>query len=105
MPTPDNSGHTLRGARVVFESGNETTAIVVRDATKPIDGATCIAVDDAVADHGCVEDDTDGGFGRRPDGDADSRGESVRDFEHLAASAGRALRRLPNLPARCGRGG
>jgi hypothetical protein len=61
--------------------GAETIEIVVRDATKSIEGVNCVVVNDRVEEDGLVVEDTDDWFGQRLDGTVDYCGESTMDFE------------------------
>lgn len=63
---------------------SETVTIRVLDATKQIEGVTCIVVNDLVRVDGIPLEDTDDWFGQRLDGTVDYCGESVRDFATFA---------------------
>ncbi len=54
------------------------------DATKSIEGVTCIVVHDRVEVEGVVVEDTDDWFGQRKNGTVDYCGESSRSFELFA---------------------
>lgn len=69
------------GNRWVYEGGDETITVEVLDATKLIEGVTCIVVNDVVEDDGEVIEDTDDWYGQRIDGTVDYCGEIARDFE------------------------
>lgn len=61
--------------------GSEEITVRVLDATKDIEGVTCIVVNDRVEVDGRLVEDTDDWFGQRKDGGVDYCGESTRDFE------------------------
>lgn len=63
-----------------YEAEDETNAVEVLDATKQIEGVTCIVVNDFV-DAGDSQEDTDDWYGLRLDGTVDYCGELSRDFE------------------------
>ncbi len=64
-----------------YEGGDEGVSVEVKDATKRIEGVTCIVVNDRVEDGGEVVEDTDDWFGQRKNGNVDYCGELSQDFE------------------------
>jgi hypothetical protein len=69
------------GNRWEFRGGDETIAIEVRDATKLIEGVTCIVVNDRVEVGGRVVEDTDDWFAQAKNGTVYYCGEEVKDYE------------------------
>jgi len=65
----------------IFESEDETTRIEIMDATKLIEGVTCIVVNDLVSEDDDPIENTDDWFAQRKDGTVDYCGEIARDFE------------------------
>lgn len=65
-------------------AGAESISIEVRDATKRIEGVTCIVVNDRVGVDGRLVEDTDDWFAQRKDGTVVYCGEQVKDFETFA---------------------
>jgi hypothetical protein len=72
------------GNRWELSGESETVTIRVLDATKQIEGVTCVVVNDLVRVDGVPHEDTDDWFAQRLDGTVDYCGESVRDFETFA---------------------
>ena len=66
----------------VYESEDETVSVEVLDATKLIEGVTCIVVNDVVEEDDDLIEDTDDWFGQRMDGTIDYCGEEAKDFEY-----------------------
>jgi len=64
-----------------YESADEATHIEVQDATKAIEGVTCLVVRDEVSEDGEVAESTDDWFGLALDGDVWYCGEESKDFE------------------------
>lgn len=64
-----------------YAGGGETVSVEVLDATKSIEGVTCIVVNDRVEVDGVVVEDTDDWFGQRKNGTVDYCGELSREFE------------------------
>lgn len=69
------------GNRWNLAGGGETIEIEVRDATKLIEGVTCIVVNDRVQVGGRVVEDTDDWFAQARSGDVYYCGEEVKDYE------------------------
>lgn len=69
------------GTRWVYESGDEVITVQVTERTKLIDGVTCRVVNDVVAEHGQVIEDTDDWYAQHVNGDVWYCGELARDFE------------------------
>jgi len=67
-----------------YASEDESVAIEVLDATKRIEGVTCIVVNDRVEVDGEVVEDTDDWFGQRKNGTVDYCGEISRNYESFA---------------------
>jgi hypothetical protein len=65
-------------------AGDETIEIEVRDATKLIEGVTCVVVNDRVEVDGRVVEDTDDWFAQAKNGDVYYCGEEVKDYEFFA---------------------
>lgn len=61
--------------------GAESITIEVREATKEIEGVTCIVVNDRVEEEGELVEDTDDWFAQREDGTVVYCGEEAKDFE------------------------
>ena len=64
-----------------YAGGDETVSVEVLDATKLIEGVTCIVVNDRVEVDGKVVEDTDDWFGQRKNSTVDYCGELSRQFE------------------------
>ncbi|MCZ6643096.1 MAG: hypothetical protein O7F71_16080 [Gammaproteobacteria bacterium] len=65
------------------EEVTETTTVVVTEATKLIQGITCVVVNDVVEEDGEVIEDTDDWFAQDLDGNVWYCGEIARDFEYF----------------------
>jgi hypothetical protein len=79
------------GNQWVYENEDEKVTVEVEDATKLIDGVTCIVVNDVVDEDGKLVEDTDDWFGQRKDGTIDYCGEEAKDFEYTDGD-------VPSLP-------
>jgi len=64
-----------------YEGGGETDVVEVRDATKLIEGVTCIVVHDVVSVDGQPTEDTDDWIAQGVDGTVHYCGESSRELE------------------------
>jgi hypothetical protein len=67
-----------------YAGGDESVSVEVLDATKSIEGVTCIVVNDRVEQDGVIVEDTDDWFGQRKNGTVDYCGELSREFELFA---------------------
>jgi len=69
------------GNRWEYANEAETVSIEVRNATKRIDGVTCIVVNDVVREDGRPVENTDDWFAQAHDGSIWYCGEQVKDYE------------------------
>jgi hypothetical protein len=69
------------GNQWTYEGGDETTVVEVQDATKLIEGVTCIVVRDVVSEDGVPLEDTDDWYAQASNGDVWYTGEISQSFE------------------------
>jgi hypothetical protein len=84
LPHPNPFFPLRIGNEWEYAGGDEIVSIEVLDATKRIEGVTCIVVNDRVEVDGEVVEDTDDWFGQRKDGTVDYCGEISLNFELFA---------------------
>lgn len=65
----------------IYEEGDETITVEVRDETKLIEGVTCIVVNDLVEDDSGPVEDTDDWYGQATNGDLYYCGEISENYE------------------------
>jgi hypothetical protein len=75
------------GNRWVYESGDQTITVTVTDATKLIQGITCVTVNDVVEEDGVVVEDTDDWHAQDVDGNVWYCGEESKTYETFEGDA------------------
>ena len=84
-PTKPNPYFPLTvGSKWIYQGGTELNTIEVLNATKLIEGVTCIVVNDVVFKAGKLAEDTRDWFAQAKDGNVWYCGEEVKDFETFA---------------------
>ena len=66
-----------------YEGDGEEINIEVEDATKLIEGVTCVVVNDVVTEDGLLIEDTDDWFAQATNGDIWYCGEEAKDYEYF----------------------
>jgi len=72
------------GYRWVYKGGTEKDTVEITNATKLIDGVTCIVVHDVVLDRGLLKEDTNDWYAQAKNGDVWYCGEEAKDYENFA---------------------
>ena len=72
------------GYRWTYVGGTETDTVEILNATKLIDGVTCIVVHDVVLDGGLLKEDTNDWYAQAKSGDVWYCGEEAKDYENFA---------------------
>ena len=98
-PTHPNPYFPLTvGNRWEYAGESEAVAIEVLNATKLIDGVTCLVVRDQVSNDGEIVEDTDDWFAQAKSGEVFYCGEAVKDLESFAGDNPR----VPEIVSRDG---
>jgi hypothetical protein len=77
----------VAGNKWVYESGDQTITVTVTDATKLIQGITCVTVNDVVEENGVVVEDTDDWHAQDADGNVWYCGEESKSYRTFDGDA------------------
>jgi hypothetical protein len=69
------------GNRWTYSTGSEVDTVTLRNATKQIEGVTCLVAHDVVTDDGDLTEDTNDWFAQAKSGDVDYCGEEAKQYE------------------------